>query len=102
MRNNLNKKAEEPKEKYFQNMFNLYRPDIKKSWTELTLLLGLKKPRISIKELVAEGITIAEDIQMAEGMNEYFASVGSNLDSELPPANDHKNIPLQQSSEKSF
>ena len=35
-------------------------------------------------------------------MNEYFSSVGSNLDSELPPPNDHENIPLQQRSEKSF
>ena len=76
-------------------MFNLYRSDIKKSWTELSLLLGRKKPRTSIKELVVEGIRITEDIQMAEAMNEYFASVGSNLDSELPPANDHENIPLQ-------
>ena len=39
---------------------------------------------------------------MAEATNEYFASVGSNLDSELPPANDHENIPLQQRFEKSF
>ena len=33
---------------------------------------------------------------MAEAMNEYFDSVGSNLDSKLPPANYHENIPLQQ------
>ena len=39
---------------------------------------------------------------MAEAMNEYFASVGLNLDSELPSPNDHDNIPLQQRSEKSF
>ena len=51
-------------------MFYLYRSDIKKSWTELSLLLGRKKPRTSIKELVVEGITITEDIQMAEAMNE--------------------------------
>lgn len=94
MRNNVNKKVKESKEKYFQNMFNIHRSDIKKSWTELSSLLGRKKPRTSIKELVVGGITITEDIQMAEAMNEYFASVGSNLDSELPPPNDHDNIPL--------
>ena len=39
---------------------------------------------------------------MVEAMNEYFASVGSNLDSEIPTANDHENIPLQQRFENSF
>ena len=38
---------------------------------------------------------------MAEAMNEYFAS-GTTLHSELPPANDHENIPLQQRFQKSF
>ena len=55
-----------------------------------------------MKELVVEGISITEDIQIAETMNEYFASVGSNTDSELPPANDHENISLQQRYENSF
>ena len=63
-------------------MFNLYRSDLKKSWTELSLLIGRKKPLTSISQLVVDGITIAEDIQMTETMNEYFASVGLNLDSE--------------------
>ena len=39
---------------------------------------------------------------MAKAMNECFASVETTLDSELPPANDHENIPLQQIFEKSF
>ena len=85
MRNNVSKKVKESKEKYFQIMFNLVRSDIKKSWTKLSSLLGRKTPRTSIKEPVVEGITNAEDIQLTEAMNEYFASVGSNLDSELPP-----------------
>ena len=50
MRNNVNKKVKESKENYFQNMLNLYRSDIKKNWTELSLLIGRKKPRTSIKE----------------------------------------------------
>ena len=58
MRTNVNKKAKESKEKYFQSMFDLYRSDIKKTLTELSLQLGRKKPRTSIKELVVEGITI--------------------------------------------
>ena len=102
MQNNVNKKVKESKEKYFQNMFNLYPSDNKKNWTEPSILLGREKPRTSIKEIVVEGITNTEDIQMAEAMNEYFVSVGSNLDSELLPANDHENIPLQQRFEKSF
>ena len=59
-------------------------------------------PRTSIKELVFESITITDDIQMAETTNEGFASVGTTLDSELPPANDHENIPLHQRFEKSL
>ena len=80
MRINVNKKVKESKEKYFKNMFNLYRSDIKKSQTDFSLLLGRKKPRTAVKELVIESITITEDMQMAEAMNDYFASVGSNLD----------------------
>ena len=83
-------------------MFNLYRPDIKKSWTELSLLLGRRKPRIPIKDLVVEGITITENIQMAKETNEYFASVETTLDSEFHPANEHENIPLLQRFEKYF
>ena len=96
MRNNVNNKVKESIEKYLQNMFNLNWSDIKKSWTELSLLLGRKKPRTSKKELVVEGTTITADIQMVEAMNEWFASVGSTLDSQLPTANNHENIPLQQ------
>ena len=61
MRNNVNKKVKESKENNFQNIFNLYRSDIKKSWTELSLLLRRKMPLISIKELV-ESITITDYI----------------------------------------
>ena len=43
------KKVKETKDNYFLDMINLYRSDIKKSWTELSLLLGRKKPRTSIK-----------------------------------------------------
>ena len=51
MRNKVNKKVKDSKEKYFQNMLNLYRSDIKKSWTEISILLGRKKPRTSIKKI---------------------------------------------------
>ena len=81
MRNNMNKKVKESKERYFQNMVNLCRSNIKKTWTELSLLLGRKKPQASIKELDVEGITITEDVQTAKAMNEDFASVGTALDS---------------------
>ena len=102
MRNNVSKKVKQSHEKYFQNKFNLYRSDIRKSCTDLSLLLGRKKLRTSIRDLVVVGITLTGDIQMAEAMNGYSASVGSNLDSESPPAIDHENLPLQKHFEKSF
>ena len=42
------------------------------------------------------GIIINKHKQLAEAMNEYFASVRANLDSKLPHANDHENIPFQE------
>ena len=39
---------------------------------------------------------------MAEPSSEYTNSVGTTLDSELPPANDPENIILQQRFENSF
>ena len=47
-----------------------------KNWNELSLLSGRKKTRTPMKELVFDGITISDDIQMAEAMNEYFAFIG--------------------------
>ena len=57
-------------------MFKIYWSDIRKSWTELSPLLGCKKPRTSIKELVDEGIIITEEVHV---VLEQEAKLGFNI-----------------------
>ena len=65
----------------------MYRSDIKKSWNELSLLLGRKSTRTPIKDIISDGITTSDDIQIPEAMSDYFSSISETLD------NDSANIP---------
>ena len=94
--NNINRKVKGSNVKYFKICLTCIDMISKRAGLNFHYCLDVKSLRLQKKGLNAEGITITEDLQVAEAMNEYYASVGSNLDSELPPTNDHENIPLQQ------
>ena len=86
-KNRVNKSIDLAKKLYYQNCFNLYKNDAIKSWKTIHKLMGTKKSDTSVKELIINGLSYTDDLEIADKFNEYFTQIGSNLDADLPPSN---------------
>ena len=83
-RNKVNLEVRKAKENYFKNIFSSYRSDNKTNWNTLNSLLGRQKKKTEIRKLVFRGETVTDYSNISDKFNEYFSSIGTELDSKLP------------------
>ena len=84
VRNRVNRLVKETRDKYFLNLFTSCRNDMRRSWKALNKLCGRSTVRNNVKELICNGETITGDFSIAQTFNDFFATVGTDLDSSLP------------------
>ena len=77
------------KENYFKNLFMLNKKNSKKIWSTFRDLFGRNGKNGSINEVLLNGTTLNSDLDISNAFNDYFSSVGSNLDSNLAHSNKH-------------
>ena len=93
-RNSVNKQVLEAKQKYYQQIFSNCRSSMRKSWDTIKRLLGKQNNQTTIKEMLINDEIVYDESQIASGLNEYFSTIGSKLDQQLPA---HSNpIPVRQ------
>ena len=85
----LNKIIEKAKNLYNRNLFSRNKKNPKKTWSIIKNLMG-KKHSKPVTTIVRNNQTLTEDIDIAKSMNEFFATIGSDLDKKLPTCN-HNN-----------
>ena len=93
-RNLVNKQVLEAKQKYYQQIFSNCRSSMRKSWDTIKRLLGKQNNQTKIKEMLINDEIVYDESQIISGLNEYFSTIGSKLDQQLPA---HTNpIPVRQ------
>ena len=86
-KNKVNNIVKKRKVSYYRDIFHKNRNDIKSTWKHINLLLHKNLSSKTIKKIVVNNISYTEDSEIANAFNEYFCSVGENLNSQIPDSN---------------
>ena len=79
-RNYVTFKIRSAKKKYYEQVFNSVKNDIKKTWKIINNLLNSKrKKQITIQKVVENGVTYVDPYNMSNVFNDYFVNVGRNI-----------------------
>ena len=87
-KNKLNKEITRAKKLYFQNLFEQSRRNIKKSWDTIKTLTGSKIKKNHLESIFDNAQDEPEKQRILNKFNDFFTSIGSILDSNLPSDND--------------
>lgn len=81
----VNKLVRKFKTDYYINKFDQFRTNIKKSWETINCLMGRNYLRKPIEKITMGGITVSEEMDIAEYFNNFFCNIAQTLDEKLPP-----------------
>lgn len=85
-KNQVNKQIKETKDKYYIDLFSASQNDMRRSWRALNELCGRGGGSgVEIRELIVNDVPIVSGGEIADALNDFFASVGTNLEDSLPP-----------------
>ena len=81
----LRKSIQQAKNDYYNNIFNQFRSDIKKTWKTISELLCKSRCKNSnIAQLDINGTICSDPVKIASQFNEYFTNIGPSLSSKIP------------------
>ena len=83
-RNKLNTTIRLARKKYFENKFNKFNQDTKNTWKILNELLNKNKVKKLPSSFIFGENEINDRKSIATGFNDYFSTVASKLESEIP------------------
>ena len=70
---------------YYENKFNSFSEDCKKTWETINDHLGRKKSFSNIPDtFVSNGKILSGAVEIAEGFNDFFVNIGPNLSKVIP------------------
>jgi len=72
------------KKMHYQNLLNQYKKNSKKVWETIKEVIGNQNVKRGIQSISANGLITTDTSRIANTLNEYFVSVGPNLDTEIP------------------
>ena len=104
-RNSVNNKLKQSKKLYYQRAFHGVKSDVKKTWKILNRVLKPTNSRTKseIKKIVVDNVTYTEPEEIANLFNDFFSTIGENLNNSMPQTNSSindstNNIPTQLNS----
>ena len=86
-RNKTNSIISKAKSKYYLNLFNKCKTDMKKSWGIVNNLMGKNKTSNSIKEMIFDDELCTDISTITEKLNNFFSTIADKLDDSLPTSN---------------
>jgi len=78
--------ALEAEEIYYREMFDTRTNSVKKLWRNLNTVCSLQKSNYktnNISKLIVKGTTLTDSNNIANGISNYFWTIGEKLDEEL-------------------
>lgn len=82
----LKKNIREAKTKYYEEIFEQYKNDVKNTWKHINNLIS-KSNKKTIRQITVNGGTIKDKQKMADEFNYFFANIGSKLASTIDTSN---------------
>ena len=105
LRNQVNRGIEKSKKEYYQHLFSS-TTDSKKLWRNINSLLKYKTPRGKkecIKEIYnSNGNITTESSEIANILNNFFASIGTDLAGKIPRSDENSTCNLLKSVQNSM
>ena len=89
-RNILKHSIKDAKRIYFQNIFEKFKHDIKRTWSIINESLHRKKKTISPRIFYHNGKTLEDPSEIANAFNEYFISIGPSLANKIDKNNNFR------------
>ena len=84
-KNSLDNKIKQAKKKYYEEFFTNNRNDPKKTWEAINSILNKQtKTGINIKEMKINNTTTTDSTEIASHFNNFFGTIGSNLEAQIP------------------
>ena len=84
-KNMVSKKIDKSKENFYLETFSAFKNNLRKTWTTIKMLMGNNTNKRSIKELVINGTSYVNELDIANEFNTFFSEIASKLVNELPP-----------------
>ena len=82
------------KEDYYNNLFNNNVTNLKQTWKIIkSLTSNNNNAKKNIKEIVVDNNIYNSNIDIANNLNNYFATIAQELDSKLPPPQENIQLP---------
>ena len=77
--------AAEAQDNHYREMFDIRNNSVKKLWNNLNIVCSFKhhKSKINISNLVINGCKTNDNLEICNGLNDYFSTVGKKLVDEL-------------------
>ena len=88
IRNQTNTLLKTSKRNYYVTLFNNFKNNTKKLWESLNTLNKSSPPRRGTPNIISNNSILTEFVDIANAFNSFFANVGANLNSKIPPAED--------------
>ena len=86
-RNEVNNAIKSAKKQYFTHNLEVNKLNPRKTWKLIDDLTSRKNDRVrNISEIKVNNEHISSAVEMAEVFNDFFATIGSNLASEIQPS----------------
>lgn len=86
-RNKLTTILRVSKQKFYESRFTRSRNNIKLTWNVINGLLNRNKNRNGIESIILREETITDKTIIARAFNDYFSSIATDLDRQLPQCN---------------
>lgn len=83
IKNRINSQVKYAKNKYYSDSFQIYRKNMKKSWSILQELMGRKKSKTEIITILDNDVEQTCPQNITEIFANFFSTIGSNLDLSL-------------------
>ena len=95
LRNRVNSEIKLAKARYYKDSFDEYQGDSRRTWKTVNELISRKSNKLSVKELVIDGVSITNSPDLSDAFNEHFSTVGPKLADEIPLLNNQNNNHLE-------
>ena len=79
IRNNINYDIRRAKKNYYKNEFEKFKSDMFKTWSTINKALNPQSSRSVITKMRVDGNIVENKDSIANGFNEYFSTIGSNI-----------------------
>ena len=84
-KNILTKVIRKSKNVYFRTIFEKNKKNIKENWKIVNKILGKHSDRKKVRNLIVNEIKITDNKQIAEQFVNYFSTVATKLEQQIPP-----------------